>query len=149
MTSRKRESDQEGPYKRFWKSRSYKEEEEMLENAVPLSTRYKNKWSVNLFEDWIRDRDNKRAAAEEISLGISLDDIEDLDIERWEKMTPLSLNFWIGKFVEEVANKKECDILLGHYVKWLLVLKDTLRARTKVMLRCLTDLTCGEFSKLD
>ena len=107
MASRKRESGQVGLLKRFRKSRSCEEEEEMLENAVPLSTRYKNKWSVNLFEDWIRDRDNKRAAVEETSLGtrISLDDIEDLDIERWEKMMPLSLNFWIGKFVE-VANKK-------------------------------------------
>ena len=73
---------------------------------MSLSTRYKNKWSVNLFEGWIRDRENKCAAVEETRLGISLDDIEDLDIERWEKMTPLSLNFWIGKFVEEVANKK-------------------------------------------
>ena len=50
--------------------------------------------------------ENKRAVVEEKSLSISLDDIDELDIEWWEKMTPLSLNFWIGKFVEEVANKK-------------------------------------------
>ena len=92
MVSRKRESGQERPLKRFRKSRSFEEEEEMLENAVPLSTRYKNKWSVNPFENWIPDRENKRAVVEETSLGISLDDIEDLDMERWEKMAPLSLN---------------------------------------------------------
>ena len=91
--------------KRFQKSRIYDEEEEMLENAVSLSTRYKNKQWINVFEEWIRDRENKRAVVEEKSLGISLNDINGLDIKRWEKMTPLSLNFWIGKFVEEVANK--------------------------------------------
>ena len=112
MASRKRKSGQEGALKRFRKSRSYEEEEEMLENAVPLSTRYKNKRSANLFEDWIRDRENKRAVVEKTSLGISFDDIEDLDIKRWEKMTPFSLHFWIGKFVEEVGTKKGHDILL-------------------------------------
>ena len=60
----------------------------MLENTLPLSTRYENKWSVNLFGNWVQDRENKRDVVEETSLGISLDDIEDLDIERWEKMTP-------------------------------------------------------------
>ena len=56
----------------------------MLGNAVPLSTRYKNKWSVNIFKEWIRARENHRAALEQTSLSVSLDDVQDLDVEAGE-----------------------------------------------------------------
>ena len=61
------------------------EERDMLVNTVPISTRYKNKWAVNLFTKWIRDRKNHSAALEQTSLNISLDDIQDLDVEHWRK----------------------------------------------------------------
>jgi hypothetical protein len=32
--------------------------------------------------------------------------IENLDIDEWEKMSVPSLNFWIAKFIQEVADKK-------------------------------------------
>ena len=53
MASRKRENVEKYPVKRFRKSQSCEEEKEMLVNAVPLSTRYKNKWAVNMFTEWI------------------------------------------------------------------------------------------------
>ena len=106
MASRKRENVEQYPVKRFRKSRSCEEEKEMLVNAVPLSTRYKNKWAVNMFTEWIRVRASHCAVLEQTSLNVSLDDIQDLDVENGEEMTPASLDFWIGKFVQEVSNTK-------------------------------------------
>ena len=66
-------SDEESfrPLKRFRKSKSRKEEEKELANAVPLSTRYKNKWAVNMFVEWREGRENKVAALESTSLKLS------------------------------------------------------------------------------
>mgnify|MGYP002804459193 CR=1 FL=1 len=72
MASRKTLDVDEYPSKRFRKSRTCEEERDMLVNAVPISTRYKNKWAVNLFTEWIRDRKNHSAALEQTSLNISL-----------------------------------------------------------------------------
>lgn len=93
------------PLKRFRTSKSKEEEEKVLENAVPLSTRYKNKWAVNLFEEWRKARINNIATEEATSLNIPLEEIENL-FENWHKMSPPSLNFWIGKFIQEVADQK-------------------------------------------
>ena len=106
MASRKTLDVDEYPIKRFRKSRSCEEERDMLVNAVPISTRYKNKWTVNLFTEWITARKNHSAALEQTSLNISLHDIQDLDVEHWEKMAPPSLDFWVGKFIQEILNKK-------------------------------------------
>ena len=106
MAARKSLDVDEYPSKRFRKSRTCEEERDMLVNAVPISTRYKNKWAVNLFTKWIRDRKNHSAALEQRSLNISLDDIQDLDVEHWEKMAPPSLDFWVAKFIQEILNKK-------------------------------------------
>lgn len=105
MACRKRENVEEYESKRFRESRTCEEERELLENAVPMSTRYKNKWAVNIFTEWIRVRANHCAALEETSLNISLEDIQDLDVDHWERMEPKSLDFWLGKFVQEVLNK--------------------------------------------
>ena len=81
MDSRKRKNVEEYPIKRFRESRSCEKERELLVNAVLMSTRYKNKWAVNMFTEWIRVRANHCAALEQKSLNISLDDIQDLDVE--------------------------------------------------------------------
>ena len=106
MASRKTLDVDEYPSKRFQKSRTCEEERDILVNVVLILTRYKNKWAVNLFTEWIRDRKYHSAALEQMSLNISLDDIQDLDVEHWEKMAPPSLDFWVGKFIQEILNKK-------------------------------------------
>ena len=93
------------PRKRFRKAKSREEEEKVLEKAVPQSTRYKNQWAVNMFEEWCKARENNIAAFESTCLNIPLEGIENLD-NNWEKMSPSSLDFWIGKFIQEVADKK-------------------------------------------
>ena len=47
---------------------------------------------------------------EETSLDVDLESIENLDSD-WEKMSPKSLDFWIGNFVQEVTEKngKPCS----------------------------------------
>jgi hypothetical protein len=108
MATRQLENDDDDfrPAKRFRNAKSPVEEEEMLQKAVPLSTRYKNSWAHNVFEEWRKTRKNKRAQLESSSFQSSMDSIEDLDVQIWENMSTQSLNFWIGKFVQEVANKK-------------------------------------------
>ena len=59
-----------------------------------------------MFTSWIRVRARHCAALEQMILNVSLDDIQDLDVENWEEITPASLDFWIGKFVQEVSNTK-------------------------------------------
>ena len=110
MASHQRDSDEEAehqPLKRFRKVKSQDEEEQLLQKAVPISTRYKNSWAVNIFEEWRQIRENKVASLESTSLIVSLESIQNLDnIEPWETMTVPSINFWLGKFVEEAADKK-------------------------------------------
>ncbi|XP_020906396.1 uncharacterized protein LOC110244530 [Exaiptasia diaphana] len=78
----------------------------LLQKAVPISTRYKNSWAVNIFEEWRQIRENKVASLESTSLNLSLDSIQHLDIEPWETVTVSSLNFWLWKFVQEASDKK-------------------------------------------
>ena len=93
------------PCKRFRIAKSREEEEEVLMKVVPISTQYKNKWAVNMFEEWRKTRGNRDPTLEETCLKIQLHNVENLDGD-WEKMSPSSLDFWIGKFVQEVADKK-------------------------------------------
>ena len=48
------------------------------------------------------------------SLDIVLEDVEHLDVN-WEKMSPSSPGFCIGKFQQEVADKKGERDFLCHY----------------------------------
>ena len=123
MAHRKVDSDEDDflPSKRFRKSISAEEEAKKLLDAVPLSTRYKNKWAVKTFEEWKLHRENKLAKLEQTSLEVELELIENLD-SNWEKMSPHSLDFWIGKFIQEVTDKKgrryPGSTLLDRNISW-------------------------------
>ena len=41
---------------RFRKPKTFCEEEELVEKAVPFSTKYKNKWALSVFGEWQFDR---------------------------------------------------------------------------------------------
>ncbi|XP_020912548.1 zinc finger MYM-type protein 3 [Exaiptasia diaphana] len=92
------------PAKRFRKARTTEEEKEMLEKAIPKSTRYKNTWAFKLFEDWKSERANKTAILEASSVNSKLEELENLDHD-FILMKPKSLNFWVGKFIQEVTSK--------------------------------------------
>ena len=95
---------------RFREPKTFCGEEELVEKAVPSSTKYKNKWTLSVFGEWqfartikvpILDpgglfKDLHKAAT--VSTGI-------------EEMDALSLNYWLSKFVMEVA-KKTGELLL-------------------------------------
>ena len=50
---------------RFWQAKTAKEEVNLVQNAVPKSTQYKNKWAYGIFKEWQRQRLVSRFYAEE------------------------------------------------------------------------------------
>ena len=77
---------------RFCEAKTAEEEVNLVRNAVPKSTQYKNKWAYRIFEDWQRQRLVK-------TYDFHL--VESLDTPLVE-MSVLSINSWLTKFVQEV-----------------------------------------------
>ena len=96
---------------RFRLPKSSNEEKASIINSVPKSTVYKNKWAIQIFREWQGQRANK----------ICIEDIEDigLDVQELSKsienMNAKSLNYWLCKFVGEVANKSGGRYTLGRF----------------------------------
>ena len=89
---------------RFRFPKTIEEEELCVERAVPKSTRYKNKWAVGIFEDWQRVRSVKFPIVEVdgVFKEYQLDKVQPLTRPITE-MDALTLNYWLFKFVQEVA----------------------------------------------
>ena len=89
---------------RFRFPKRNEEEELCVERAVPKSTRYKNKWAVGIFEDWQRVRSVKFPIVEVggVFKEYELDKVQPLTRPITE-MDALTLNYWLSKFVQEVA----------------------------------------------
>ena len=92
---------------RFRRPKTVEEEELAIENAVPKSTRYKNGWANGLFEERQRERSVKEAVVDQ---GL----FKNYNIEKAQLLnTPLlhmdatSLNYWLTKFVQEVAKRSQ------------------------------------------
>ena len=90
---------------RFWQAKTADEEVNLVQNAVPKSTQYKNKWAYGIFEEWQRQRLVKVPIVEVIGLFKKYDfhQVEALETPLVE-MSALSVNYWLTKFVQEVAN---------------------------------------------
>ena len=78
----------------------------LVTDTVPPSTKYKNRWAVNFFVEWQSLREVKVSV---LDCGGVLKDYElhkvcalSADIAA---MDVLSLNYWLSKFVMEVAKK--------------------------------------------
>ena len=78
----------------------------LVNDTVPPSTKYKNKWAVNIFAEWQSLREVKVSVLDcggvfkdhELHKVCALSaDIAAMDV--------LSLNYWLSKFVMEVAKK--------------------------------------------
>ena len=94
---------------RFRSPKSKEEETSLLSEATPKATQYNTKWGRKVFEEWQQPRQNKCAVLEIFgAAGLKCEDVEDLTVSL-EHMSPTTLNFWLSKFVCEVAKQNgEC-----------------------------------------
>ena len=82
------------------------QENVLVNDAVPASTKYKNKWAVSIFAEWQRLREVQVPVLDCGGL------FKDYDLHKVTAlsadiagMDALSLNYWLSKFVMEVAKK--------------------------------------------
>ena len=93
--------------KRFRVAKNSFQENVLVNDAVPASTKYKNKWALSSFAEWQR-------LLREVQVPV-LDCgglFKDYDLHKVTAlsadiagMDALSLNYWLSKFVMEVAKK--------------------------------------------
>lgn len=94
----------ESKKKRFREPETVENSIENVKKATPRSTMYKNRWGVRIFEEWQAERENKLVVAEDNPFGLDLAEVENLDTSLCN-MSMKSMNFWLIKFVQEVADK--------------------------------------------
>ena len=88
---------------RFRTPKTLEEEKLLLSQFVPKNTQYNTKWAVKLFEEWQRSRSNTIAQREAVGVeGVNVSNVEDVRVPL-EQMSPYSVNFWLCKFICEVA----------------------------------------------
>ena len=83
------------------------QENVLVNDAVPASTKYKNKWAVSIFAEWQRYKREVQVPVLDCG-GL----FKDYDLHKVTAlsadiagMDALSLNYWLSKFVMEVAKK--------------------------------------------
>ena len=91
---------------RFRPPKSVQEEDSLLVQSKPKSTQYKDKWAVEVFRTWQAACEQKFCILDPGSVfkDYDLDRVQSLE-EKLEDLDSLSLNYWLTKFVQEVANK--------------------------------------------
>ena len=89
---------------RFRLPKSASEEQVLADEAVPSSTKYKNKWALKLFREWQQQREMKVPILDPGGLfkDYELHKVNPVSCEI-EDMDAISLNYWLTKFVMEVA----------------------------------------------
>ena len=94
----------EDEFCRFRPPKSVREEDSLLAQSKPKSTRYK--WAVEVFRTWEAAREPKFCILDPASMfkEYDLHRVQSLE-EKLEDLDSLSLNYWLTKFVQEVANK--------------------------------------------
>ena len=90
----------------FWPPKSVQEEDSLLVQSKPKSTQYKDKWAVEVFRTWQAAREQKFCILDAGSVFKDYDfhRVQSLE-EKLEDLDSLSLNYWLTKFVQEVADK--------------------------------------------
>ena len=96
---------------RFRVPKTSSQENVLVNDAVPASTKYKNKWAVSIFAEWQRLREVKVPVLDCGGL------FKDYDLHKVTAlsadiagMDALSLNYWLSKFVMGVGKFKNCTI---------------------------------------
>ena len=89
---------------RFRLPKSGSEEQVLANEVVPSSTKYKNKWASKIFREWQQQREMKVPILEPGGL------FKDYELHKnnpvsseMEDMDAITLNYWLTKFVMEVA----------------------------------------------
>ena len=77
---------------------------ENVRNAIPQTTRYKNRWGIRIFEDWQSRRENKAVVVMSNPFSLDLQNLQNLETELCS-MTARTLNVWLIKFVQEVLSQ--------------------------------------------
>ena len=85
---------------RFGQAKTAEEEVNLVQNAVPKSTQYKNKWAYRIFKERQRQRLVKVPIVEVVGLfkSYNFHEVESLETPLVE-MGALSVNYWLTKFV--------------------------------------------------
>ena len=83
----------------FRSGRSAMEEEYAMEKTVQCSTRYKNKWAVEVLKKWQYYRAQKGQSSDEFDVAVQSVDTP------FEAMNCESMAYWLGKFVQGVVKK--------------------------------------------
>ena len=88
--------------------KSVQEEDSLLVQSNPKSTQYKDKWTVEVFRTWQAAREQKFCILDPGSVfkDYHLHRMQSHE-EKLEDLASLSLNYWLTKFAQEVANKNE------------------------------------------
>ena len=96
---------------RFREPKTVYEERELVEKAIPSSTKYKNKWAVTIFGEWQISLSVTAPVLDPGGLfkGYDLHKVAQLSTSI-EEMDAVTLNYRLSKFVMEVAKKRGRDI---------------------------------------
>ena len=91
---------------RFREPKTVYEEREIVEKAIPSSTKYKNKWAVTIFGEWQISRSVIAPVLDPGGLfkGYDLHKVAQLSTSI-DAMDAVTLNYWLSNFVMEVAKK--------------------------------------------
>ena len=96
---------------RFCVPKTSSQENVLVNDAVPASTKYKNKWAVSIFAEWQRLKEVKVPVLDCGGL------FKDYDLHKVTAlsadiagMDALLLNYWLSKFVMEVGKFKNRTI---------------------------------------
>ena len=91
---------------RFREPKTVYEEREIVEKAIPSSTKYKNKWAVTVFGEWQISRSVIAPVLDPGGLfkGYDLHKVAQLSTSI-DAMDAVTLNYWLSQFVMEVAKK--------------------------------------------
>ena len=91
---------------RFCVPKTSFQENVLVNDAIPASTKFKNKWTVSSFVEWQRLREDQVPVLDCGGL------FKDYDLHKVTALSAdiagmdvLSLNYWLSKFVVEVAKK--------------------------------------------
>ena len=92
----------------FRPPKSVQEEDSLFVQSNFKSTQYKDKWTVEVLRTWLAACEQKVCILdpESVFKDYCLHRVRSLE-EKLEDLASLSLNYWLTKFVQEIANKNE------------------------------------------
>ena len=96
---------------RFREPKTVYEQRHLVETAIPSSTKYKRKWVVAIFGEWQIPRSVIAPVLDPggLSKGYDLCQVTRL-FTSIEEIDAVTLNYWLSKFVMEVAKKSGSQV---------------------------------------